>query len=129
MAIVRRFFLRPAQLRTEEEDITTLLFILFLELSGFFIEGYRIAHPEVVEARVYMANFTPASANNWVSFGGYFLSQFLSNIKLNADFLWYGHVVPSLLWFIYIPHSKLLHIFTSSMTVVADRQKELTEGK
>jgi hypothetical protein len=25
MAIVRRFFLRPAQLRTEEEDITTLL--------------------------------------------------------------------------------------------------------
>jgi nitrate reductase gamma subunit len=129
MAIVRRFFLRPAQLRTEEEDITTLLFILFLELSGFFIEGYRIAHPEVVEARVYMANFTPASANNWVSFGGYFLSQFLSNIKLNADFLWYGHVIPSLLWFIYIPHSKLLHIFTSSMTVIADRQKELAEGK
>ena len=61
MAIVRRFFIRPAQLRTEEEDITTLVFILFLELSGFFIEGYRIAHPEVVQARVYMANFTPAS--------------------------------------------------------------------
>jgi nitrate reductase gamma subunit len=129
MASVRRFFLRPAQLRTEEEDITTLLFILFLELSGFFIEGYRMAHPEVVEARVYMANFTPASANNWVSFGGYFLSQFLRNIKLNADFLWYFHVIPSLLWFIYIPHSKLLHIFTSSMTVVADRQKELLERK
>jgi hypothetical protein len=50
-------------------------------------------------------------------------------MKLNADFLWYGHVIPSLLWFIYIPHSKLLHIFTSSMTVVADRRKELAEGK
>jgi nitrate reductase gamma subunit len=124
MAIIRRFMIRPDELRTEEEDITTLLFILFLELSGFFIEGYRIAHYEVVEAHVYLANFTPASANNWISFGGYFLSQFLRDIKINADFLWYFHVVPSLIWIIYIPHSKLLHIFTSSMTVISDRQKE-----
>jgi len=127
MAIFRRFILRPDQLRTEEEDITSLLFILFLELSGFFIEGYRMAHPEVVQARNYMANFTPVSANNWISFGGYFLAQFLRDIKMNADFLWYLHVVPSLLFLIYIPHSKLLHIFTSSMTVVSDRQKALAD--
>jgi nitrate reductase gamma subunit len=129
MAIFRRFVLRPAQLRTEEEDITSLLFILFLELSGFFIEGYRIAHPEVVEARVYMANFTPASANNWISFAGYFVSQFLRNIRINADFLWYIHVVPSLIFFIYIPHSKLFHILTSSITVISDRQKALPLNK
>jgi nitrate reductase gamma subunit len=124
LAIIRRFILRPNQLRTEEEDITTLIYILFLELSGFFIEGYRIAHPEVVASRIYLANFTPASANNWLSFGGYFLSQFLRGIKLNTDFLWYFHVVPSLIWFVYIPHSKLLHIFTSSVTVFADRSKQ-----
>jgi nitrate reductase gamma subunit len=123
LAIIRRFILRPNQLRTEEEDITTLIYILFLELSGFFIEGYRIAHPEVVASRIYLANFTPASANNWLSFGGYFLSQFLRGIRINADFLWYFHVVPSLIWFVYIPHSKLLHIFTSSVTVFADRSK------
>jgi nitrate reductase gamma subunit len=122
MAIFRRFILRPDQLRTEEEDITSLLFILFLELSGFFIAGYRIAHPEVAQARIYLANFTPASANNWISFASYFLSQFLRDIKINANFLWYLHVVPSLIFFIYIPHSKLLHIFTSSMTVISDRQ-------
>jgi len=127
MAIFRRFILRPDQLRTEEEDITTLLFILFLEISGFFMEGYRIAHPEVAQARTYLANFIPASANNWISFGGYFLSQFLRDLKINADFLWYFHVVPSLIFFIYIPHSKLLHIFTSSMTVISDRQKALTK--
>jgi nitrate reductase gamma subunit len=127
MAVVRRFVIRPDQLRTEEEDVTTLLFILFLELSGFFIEGYRIAHHEVVEAHNYLANFTPASANNWISFGGYFVSHFLREIKIDADFLWYFHVVPSLIWIIYIPHSKLLHIFTSSMTVISDRQKELAE--
>jgi len=124
LAMVRRFVIRPDQLRTEEEDVTSLFFILFLELSGFFIEGYRIAHPEVVQAKNYLANFTPASANNWISFGGYFLSQFLRDIKINADFLWYFHVVPSLIWIIYIPHSKLLHIFTSYMTVISDRQKE-----
>ncbi|MFB3887162.1 MAG: respiratory nitrate reductase subunit gamma [Thermodesulfobacteriota bacterium] len=124
LAIIRRFILRPDQLKTEEEDITTLVFILFLELSGFFIEGYRIAHQEVVASRVYLANFTPASANNWLSFGGYFLSLFLKNLRINADFLWYFHVVPSLIWLIYIPHSKLLHIFTSSVTVLADRSKQ-----
>ena len=121
MAIVRRFILRPSQLRNEEEDIVTLFFILFLEVSGFFIEGYRIAHPEVTSSRTYMANFTPASANNWISFGGYFLSLFLRDVHMNADFLWYFHVVPCLLWLVYIPHSKLLHIFTSSVTVIADR--------
>jgi len=124
LAVIRRFILRPNQLKTEEEDIITLLFILFLEVSGFFIEGYRIAHPEVAASRVYLANFTPASANNWISFVGYFLSLFLKNIKINADFLWYFHVVPSLIWFIYIPHSKLLHIFTSSVTVFADRLQQ-----
>lgn len=123
MAIVRRFFIKPAQLRTEEEDIVTLIFILYLELSGFFIEGYRIAHPEVVTGRVYMANFTPPSANNWVSFFGYFLSLFLKDITINPHFLWYAHVIPSLVWFVYIPHSKLLHIFTSSVTVISDRMK------
>lgn len=121
MALVRRFILRPPQLRTEEEDITSLLFILFLELSGFFIEGYRIAHSEVVAHRVYMANFTPSSANNWVSFGGYSLSFLLKGVEINPDFLWYFHVIPSLIFFIYIPHSKLLHIFTSSATVIGER--------
>jgi len=124
LAIIRRFVIKPKQLRTEEEDIITLLFILFLVLSGFFIEGYRIAHPEVTASRVYMANFTPASANSWVSFGGYFLAQFLRNVQINADFLWYFHVVPSLVWLIYIPHSKLLHIFTSSLTVLIDRTEK-----
>lgn len=128
MAIFRRFILRPDQLRTEEEDITSLLFILFLEFSGFFIAGYRIAHPEVAQARVYLANLTPPSANNWISFASYFLSQFLRHITINADFLWYLHVVPSLIFFIYIPHSKLLHIFTSSMTVISDRQKVLAKN-
>jgi len=124
LATIRRFVLKPSQLRTEEEDIITLLFILFLVLSGFFIEGYRIAHPEVTASRVYMANFTPASANNWVSFGGYFLAHWLKDVQINAHFLWYFHVVPSLAWLIYIPHSKLLHIFTSSLTVLSDRSKK-----
>jgi hypothetical protein len=124
LAIIRRFFIRPDQLRTEEEDIVTLLFILYLELSGFLIEGYRIAHPEVVTNQVYMANFTPLSANNWISFFGYFLSLFMKGINLNPHFLWYAHVIPSLVWIVYIPHSKLLHIFTSSVTVIADRAKE-----
>lgn len=124
LALIRRFFIRPEQLRTEEEDIVTLIFILYLELSGFFIEGYRIAHPEVVSNRIYMANFTPPSANNWVSFFGYFLSLFLKEFTINPHFLWYAHVIPSLVWFVYIPHSKLLHIFTSSVTVISDRAKE-----
>ena len=96
LAMARRFILRPSQLKTEEEDVVTLLFILFLEVSGFFIEAYRIAHPEVTAARVYMANFTPESANNACSFVGYVLSPLLRKITLNANLLRYLHVVPSL---------------------------------
>ncbi len=124
LAMIRRFFVKPEQLRTEEEDIVTLIFILYMVLSGFFIEGYRIAHPEVALNRVYMADFTPPSANNWISFFGYFLSLFLKDITINPHFLWYAHVIPCLVWFAYIPHSKLLHIFTSSVTVIAERRKE-----
>lgn len=127
LAIIRRFIIRPNQLKTEEEDIVTLGFILYMVLSGFFIEGYRIAHPEVTANRVYMADFTPASSNNWVSFFGYFLSLFLKDITINPHFLWYAHVIPCLVWFVYIPHSKLLHIFTGSMTVISDRQKALVK--
>ncbi len=129
LAMIRRFFVRPEQLRTEEEDIVTLIFILYMVLSGFFIEGYRIAHPEVVLHRVYMADFTPPSANNWISFFGYFLSLFLRDITINPHFLWYVHVIPCLVWFAYIPHSKLLHIFTSSVTVMAERRKEKSPAK
>jgi len=129
LAMIRRFFIRPDQLRTEEEDIVTLVFILYMVASGFFIEGYRIAHPEVAANRVYMADFTPASANNWISFFGYFLSLFMKNITLNPHFLWYVHVIPCLVWFVYIPHSKLLHIFTSSVTVIADRANQKPHAK
>ncbi|MBM4349092.1 MAG: hypothetical protein FJ106_04305 [Deltaproteobacteria bacterium] len=129
LAMIRRFFIRPEQLRTEEEDIVTLVFILYMVASGFFIEGYRIAHPEVAASRVYMADFTPASANNWISFFGYFLSLFMKNITLNPHFLWYVHVIPCLVWFVYIPHSKLLHIFTSSVTVIADRANQKPHAK
>lgn len=129
LAMIRRFFMKPEQLRTEEEDIVTLVFILYMVLSGFFIEGYRIAHPEVVANRVYMADFTPPSANNWISFFGYFMSLFLKDITINPHFLWYAHVIPCLVWFVYIPHSKLLHIFTSSVTVIADRTKQKSHGK
>ncbi len=124
LAMIRRFFLKPDQLRTEEEDIVTLAFIFYMVASGFFIEGYRIAHPEVVTERVYMADFTPPSANNWISFFGYFLSLFLKDITINPHFLWYAHVIPCLVWFVYIPHSKFLHIFTSTVTVIAERIKQ-----
>lgn len=129
LAMIRRFFIRPDQLRTEEEDIVTLVFILYMVASGFFIEGYRIAHPEVAASRVYMADFTPPSSNNWISFFGYFLSLFMKNITLNPHFLWYVHVIPCLVWFVYIPHSKLLHIFTSSVTVIADRANQKPHAK
>ncbi|MCX8116939.1 MAG: respiratory nitrate reductase subunit gamma [Desulfobacterota bacterium] len=128
LAMIRRFFLKPDQLKTEEEDIVTLVFIFYMVASGFFIEGYRIAHPEVVAERVYMADFTPPSANNWISFFGYFLSFFLRDITINPHFLWYAHVIPCLVWFVYIPHSKFLHIFTSSITVIADRVKQHQAG-
>jgi nitrate reductase gamma subunit len=127
LAIIRRFLIRPDQLITEEEDIVSLIFILILGVTGFLIQAIFIASPDVVAVHDYMGEPTSNWINYWMGIESIFLNEIMENLPVRSDTLWYLHIVPSLIWFIYIPHSKLLHIFTSSVTVFADRQKELAK--
>ncbi|MFO8165496.1 MAG: respiratory nitrate reductase subunit gamma [Thermodesulfobacteriota bacterium] len=126
LAIVRRFFLRPNQLLTEEEDIISIFFIFFLVLSGFVTQGLLIAAPDIVSAHYYMGGFSDNWVNYWMAVQSSLLANnaFIKTIHSRPELFWYIHIIPGLLWFIYLPHSKLLHIFTSSVTVIANKVKE-----
>jgi len=126
MSIVRRFFLRPDQLLTEEEDIISLFFILFLVISGFIAQGLLIAIPDVVSAHDYMGGFTENWVNYWMGATTGFLNKItlMETLQSRPEVFWYVHIIPGLIWFVYLPHSKLLHIFTSAATVVANKIKE-----
>jgi nitrate reductase gamma subunit len=125
MSIVRRFFLRPNQLLTEEEDIISIFFIFFLVLSGFVAQGLLIAIPDIVSAHYYMGGFSDNWVNYWMAVQSSLLADnaFIETIQARPGLFWYIHIIPGLFWFIYLPHSKLLHIFTSSVTVIADHVK------
>jgi nitrate reductase gamma subunit len=126
MSIIRRFFVRPDQLLTEEEDIISIFFILFLVISGFIAQGLLIAVPDIVSAHDYMGEFTENWINSWMAVETSFLNKitFMEAIQSRPEIFWYIHIIPGLIWFVYLPHSKLLHIFTSSVTVVANKVKE-----
>jgi len=126
MSFIRRFFVRPDQLLTEEEDIISIFFILFLVISGFIAQGLLIAMPDIVSAHDYMGGFTENWVNYWMGAETGFLNKFniIEALQSKSEVLWYAHIIPGLIWFIYLPHSKLLHIFTSSVTVVVNKIKE-----
>ena len=48
MAILRRYFIRPKRLDIKAEDLSALLIILVILLTGFIVEGLRIADTELV---------------------------------------------------------------------------------
>jgi nitrate reductase gamma subunit len=125
LSMVRRFFIRPDQLLTEEQDILSIFFILFLVLSGFIAQGLLIAVPDIVSAHYYMGGFSDNWVNYWMAVQSSLLNNnaFIQTIQSRPEVFWYVHIIPGLLWFIYLPHSKLLHIFTSSVTVIADHVK------
>jgi len=126
MSIIRRFFLRPDQLLTEEEDIISIFFILFLVISGFIAQDLLIAIPDVVSAHDYMGEFTENWVNYWMGAETGFLNKInlMETLRSRPEVFWYVHIIPGLIWFVYLPHSKLLHIFTSAVTVVANKVKE-----
>jgi len=126
LSIIRRFFLRPSQLLTEEEDIISIFFIFFLVISGFIAQGLLIATPDIVSAHDYMGAFTENWVNSWMGIQSSLLNKItiIETLRSRPEVFWYVHMIPGLIWFIYLPHSKLLHIFTSSVTVIANKVKE-----
>jgi Fe-S oxidoreductase/nitrate reductase gamma subunit len=117
-AIVRRYVARPYRIRikTKPEDALILATFLVIGLTGFFVEGARIAleHKPVFE--------------KW-SFVGYPLAGLIDTWSISTlqnvhQWLWGIHVVAFLLFLAILPTTKLRHMFTSPMNMyMRDRDR------
>ncbi len=114
MAIVRRYVNKPKRLDNKWDDLTALLLILVVVLTGFVIEGLRIAATELPE-NVSWAPWSP---------GGYVLAKAFGGASLDSLLgwhtgLWWFHVLLSLGAIVYVSlfNSRLFHILWDPVNV------------
>ncbi len=109
-AFLRRLLSRSPSLLTEFEDATLLIFLLFLDVSGFLVEGARIALAQEVV--------------NGGSFLGIWLGNFMKGISPPAaTALWTVHSLASAVFIAYLPFSKLWHAFTAPAVLAMNPEK------
>ncbi len=117
-AIVRRYVQRPYRIRikTKPEDAVILGTFLFIGVTGFLVEGLRIAHQG-----------TP-DFEQW-SFVGWPLAQLVEGwsegtLRDTHRWLWGAHFVGFLAFLVILPTTKLRHMITSPMNMyLHDRER------
>ncbi len=111
MAIDRRYIKKPERLGykgkidNRPEDAVVLLLILGIMITGFLIEGMRIAY------------FEYPTFEMW-SFVGYLTAQLFQGVHPDTlrgahKAMWWVHTFFALGFIAYIPYSRLLHIVTA----------------
>lgn len=112
LAVVRRFILRPAQLRTASTDVTTMVLLGIILLTGYPIEAFRLI----------MDGTPPALA--WYSFIGYPLSLAIRPLALNWA-LWHYwtfmvHIAACIVLALTMPFGKFFHTLVSPIIAVVN---------
>jgi Fe-S oxidoreductase/nitrate reductase gamma subunit len=114
MALYRRYIWKPRRLDRKPEDLAALLIILVAILSGFLVEGLRIAATEL-RTNPGWAVWSP---------GGWVLAKALAGASQSTLLgwhvgLWWAHVVLSLGLFAYVAfvNTRLLHIIWDPVNV------------
>ena len=108
--LVRRFFIKPRGLETIRDDYVVHALLFAILLTGFVVEGLRIADTELVNNPC-LALFSPVGR----LFGKFlFLGMTPEALSLSHKMLWWAHFFLSMGFIIIIPFTKLRHIFTTS---------------
>lgn len=117
IAIYRRYVQRPERLDSKKDDLISLVWILCVLVTGFIVEGLRIA--------------TNYPSYEVLSFGGWIVAGFFKNVHSVRSlhfFFWYLHMLLSFGLIAYIAYSKLLHIITSSINMMIRGVDETPKG-
>lgn len=108
---------------TEEQkyaDTPTALFLLFVVVSGFVVEGMRIAGmPGLPLQGMSYVGYVAAGlfpSGDWVNSAGY-------------EFLWIVHVLGSCLFIAYVPVKRLIHSCATPMGRLMHSQKGMLAAK
>ena len=101
-AFVRRYIQRVSRLERRTGDLVILLWLLAIGISGFLVEGLRLA-------------IQRPSWEGW-SFAGLMLSQPWADgadLATVYSVTWWGHAVLSLVFIAAISHTKLFHVIAA----------------
>ena len=114
MVFLRRYGQKPERLDNQLEDLMALLAILSIVVSGFVVEGLRIAANEV---------FKHPAWSHW-SPGGFLLAEYFNQINQSSlllwhRILWWTHSLITFGFLIYISFTfnRLWHIILSPLNV------------
>jgi Fe-S oxidoreductase/nitrate reductase gamma subunit len=109
MALVRRYIMRPERLDNKADDAVALCFILAVLVTGFLLEGARLAAELPPWGRWSPVGWTVASlVFNQASYHG---------IRVTHQAVWWIHLALSFGFIGYITYSKLLHIISSAVSI------------
>lgn len=114
LAVFRRYVQKPERLDNRVEDLIALLLLLILAVSGFIVEGFRIAATELKTSPEW-AVWSP---------GGYVLALAFRGIGQQAlllwhEIMWWLHAVLALGVIVYVSltWNRLWHIIISPINV------------
>ncbi len=108
-SFVRRSIKRPNMI-TEREDIIAVLLLFFIVLTGFLLEGFRMA-------------VLPVTFESYFSFVGLAMASLFRLIPLVwTDIHFYTWIIHATIVFIflaYVPFSKFIHFIACPVTILA----------
>jgi nitrate reductase gamma subunit len=113
-AIMRRVLMRPAQLVNNQIDIILVAFLLWLTISGFFLEGLHLS-------------FAPAAVIRYSFVGKFFIPPaFYTKSQLQPwlTALWTLHALSGVSLMAYLPHSKLMHSLLAPLVIAMNAEEE-----
>jgi len=123
-AMVRRFIARPEQLVSKYMDVISLVWLLVMAVSGFIMEGVRmIAQGDVVLNNLELGGWLCAQAFLAVGYSAETLTQAV------YDLFWFFHIGVAILFLVYSPFSKLVHVLTSPLIDYFNNVEEDLEGE
>jgi Fe-S oxidoreductase/nitrate reductase gamma subunit len=110
-ALIRRYLQRVPRLESRIEDLAVVILLFAVTLSGFVVEGIRLAaqRPEW---------------GTW-SFAGHWVSLFFTqpqSAQSAYPYLWWVHALLSLGLIAYIPFCKLFHILAAPASIYLENQ-------
>lgn len=111
-ALIRRYGLRPPQLTWKPLDLALPLWLLFIGITGFLVEGLRLA------ATAAELGYDP----RW-SWAGFLVSQWVQTASVGTLrawhlALWWMHGLLALGWIAYLPYApKVMHILSAGVNL------------
>ena len=106
--LVRRYIVRPAGLESKSDDLIMHGLLFAILISGFVIEGARLAVTEMDTSLAYWSPVGLLFAKGFAGFGE-------ESLRTLHSYTWWFHLLLVMAFIVAIPFTKFRHIFTTSL--------------